>query len=299
MIHTETLTPNEHLEQFSPELVTAIGAVRRAYQEISSIDIEKQVELNKGGVNDFVTRWDTEGQRIIEKVLGDKFPHDKILGEESDKLIDNPTEQARLWVIDPIDGTANARAGRRFSFISLGFTQFGESSAGVVLDPYHNEIFYAEKSKGAYCNGRKIVASRAKNPAAANINTDMGFINEVSDLHMDMTSQYGSPSRRLMGSSIGAMLEVASGKADIFFYTTIKPWDNAAVFRILEESGAIVRGIDGRIIDYTSMDIVTGNNFLAQDFIERVGKPNVVRVKNLQKTFLEKNQKLKGIATGL
>lgn len=299
MIPAERFSSREHLGQFSNELQTAIVAVRSAFDHISAINVHENAKENSSGVNDYVTLWDKEGQRSIERVLKEKFPNDKILGEESDKLIENPANQDRLWVIDPIDGTANAKAGRHFSFISLGFTQRGESTVGVVLDPYHNELFYAEKGKGAFCNGRQIHVSSSDEPERANINTDMGFINEVSDLHGDMLKMYGSPSRRMMGSAIGGMIEVACGKADLFFYTTIKPWDNAAVFGILREAGAEIKGINGREIDYTSMDVVAGNLKLVADFVNRVGKPLAEQVKDVQAIFLERNQKLKGVVSGI
>lgn len=102
-----------------------------------------------------------------------------------------------------------------------------------------------------------------------------------------------------MGSSIGEMLEVATGTADIFFYTCIKPWDNAAVFRILEESGATVQGIEGRDINFTSMDVVVGNPILVNDFVERVGKPFKDQTKEVQGIFLQKNPTFSNIVSGL
>ncbi len=287
------------LEIFSIELRTAIDAVKKAASEIKNKRISGSEKANAGGINDFVTIWDTIGQKIITSEIKTKFPTDTIIGEESESYPAECVHDERLWVIDPIDGTANARAGRKYSFISLGFVQNGQSVAGVVYDPYHGELFYAESGKGAFLNGQPIHVGKVVDGRQSSINTDMGFINEVSDLHQDILKLYGSPSRRMMGSSIGEMIEVACGKADIFFYTCIKPWDNAAVFCILTEAGAMIRGVDGRAINFTSMDLVAGNPILVADFVERVGAKFAQKVGIVQRKFLSKNPKLVNIVTGL
>lgn len=183
---------SEHLAQFSVELQTAVAAVRKAADKIRQTAIIDTEQEKTGGVNDFVTVWDTVGQQVITDELKAKFPADEILGEESEQHVENPTQQKRLWVIDPIDGTANVKAGRKYSFISLGFVQEGESMAGVVYDPYHDDVYYGEKGNGAFKNGEPIRVSKNTIPEKAAINTDMGFINQVSDLHQNMLQAYGS-----------------------------------------------------------------------------------------------------------
>lgn len=114
-----------------------------------------------------------------------------------------------------------------------------------------------------------------------------------------MMSHFGSPSRRMLGSAIGEMLEVATGQADLFFYTTIKPWDNAATFCILNQAGAAIKGLDGREIGFTSMDVVTGHPHLVNHFISQVSKPLLSEIKTVQQTFLEKNPDLKPVVSGI
>lgn len=292
--------PNKiNFDSFSVELRVAVSAVRKAALAIQKRNIVGSERMNEGGVNDYVTIWDTIGQEMIVSEIESKFPDDAIIGEESTWYPKECVHAKRLWVIDPIDGTANARAQRKYSFISLGFIRSGQSVSGVVYDPYHDELFYGESGKGAYMNGGKIQVSKNTLSTNSSINTDMGFINEVSDLHQDILKRYGSPSRRMMGSSIGEMIEVACGKADIFFYTCIKPWDNAAAFCILDEAGAMIRGVDGREINFTSMDLVAGNPVLVTDFTQRVGGKFARKVGIVQRKFLRKNPKLVNIVTGL
>ncbi len=288
-----------NFDSFSIELQVAVVAVRKAAVEIQQRNIAGSERNNDGGINDYVTIWDTVGQEMITSEIRSKFPNDTIIGEESPSYSEESVRAERLWVIDPIDGTANARAQRKYSFISLGFIQNGQSAAGVVYDPYHDELFYGESGRGSFMNGQKICVGNVVDGKQSSINTDMGFINEVSDLHQDILKVYGSPSRRMMGSSIGEMIEVACGKADLFFYTCIKPWDNAAVFCILEEAGALIRGVDGRKINFTSMDLVTGNPTLVADFVERVGKIFERKIGTVQRKFLKKNPKLIPIVSGL
>lgn len=171
------------LSQLSPDAQVAVEAVLTAAQALNQINLHNHVTTKQSGVNDFATAWDIEGQQHIIDTIHRYFPDDPILGEESDLLIPQPQNLDRVWVIDPIDGTANARAGRRYSFISLGFIQAGISEVGVVFDPYHHELFYAQKNQGAWKNQTPINISSTSDFSSASVMTDMGFINEVSDLH--------------------------------------------------------------------------------------------------------------------
>jgi myo-inositol-1(or 4)-monophosphatase len=292
---------HESRSTLSAELQIAVKAVKKAADAIQKIYIAGTEQIKSGGVNDLVTAWDLAAQQSITDNLMKKFPTDKILGEESEYHGENPARQDRLWVIDPVDGTANAHDGRRYSFISLGFVRNGESLVGVVYDLYHDDLFYAEKEKGSFRNGKPIHISNdpSRSPHNARINTDMGYIASVSDLHGDMLKAHGSPTRRMMGSAVGEMVEIAAGIADLFFYTTLKPWDNAAVFRILKEAGVEVRGTDGRAIDFTAMDVVAGRKDLVEDFVKRVGVPFKEKIKMVQNNFLKKNPEIVDIVSGL
>ena len=100
-------------DTFSPELRVAMSAVREAAKAIADIKIFGTEEEKDSGINDFITIWDRTVQRIISEKISQAFPQDLILSEESETFVSAPQKEQRLWVVDPIDGTSNARIGRR------------------------------------------------------------------------------------------------------------------------------------------------------------------------------------------
>src|SRR4030066_126311 len=144
---------------YSNDFITvAIKAARLAGDVIlKSIGGLTKDDINQKQASDFVTRVDVESENVIIRTIRESFPHHSILAEESSK--DNKERDGFQWIIDPLDGTTNYIHGYPVFSVSIALAFKGEVIAGVILDPLRNELFTAEKEKGAFLNNNPIRVS--------------------------------------------------------------------------------------------------------------------------------------------
>src|SRR5699024_5555474 len=128
------------------------------------INTEFKINTKESNV-DFVTDIDVEAENMISSALSKKFPRHDILGEEgiyqnknqSKDILDNIESTEYVWIVDPIDGTLNYMNKLPGYTVSIALAHRGEIVIGVIFDPVSNEMFYAEKNKGAYVNDQRII----------------------------------------------------------------------------------------------------------------------------------------------
>jgi myo-inositol-1(or 4)-monophosphatase len=222
----------------------------------------------KSNFADFVTDRDVATQKfLIEKFKG-LIPDAGFLGEEEGVA---ELEREYVFVIDPIDGTANFVAGYRESVISVALMQNGEVRWGVVYNPYSDEIFYAEKGKGAYLNGKPAKVSEVplRNSLVAvgmapynRERTDLTFktIRGIYDVCADI---------RRGGSAAHDACRVAVGRCALMFEMGLHAWDFYAARLIVEEAGGVFAYVDGK--EYTPLDtcpVVMGTKEAVEKFKE-------------------------------
>ena len=123
---------------------------------------EKEVDIgNKDTKENYVTSTDLKIQKYLRKELTAALPGSKFMGEEEDdpNVPDSYSDDDCIWIVDPIDGTANYAHGIPMSVTAVGLVRGGEPILGVVYQPYLDEVYYAEKGRGAFCNGSPIKVS--------------------------------------------------------------------------------------------------------------------------------------------
>ena len=119
-------------------------------------DFGRLKTIKKKGQNDFVTNADYESEKFIISKIQGKYPEHSILSEEKGEIKNDSDYE---WYIDPLDGTTNFVHGLPMFGVSIGLAKKGESILGVIYLPFFNEMYVAEKGKGAYLNGKKIHVS--------------------------------------------------------------------------------------------------------------------------------------------
>lgn len=213
-----------------------IQAVRDAGKVMLSF-AHPDVYTKEGHAN-FVTQGDLAVQKFLLPRLQEICPESVFFAEEkeNDPLTDRPT-----WVVDPIDGTFNYMRGRGCSSISAALLVGQEPVLGVVLNPYRDELFSAEKGKGAFLNGTAVhvadtpferamvgFGTSPYKPALAgrSMKAALRFLLEAGDL-------------RRTGSAAIDLCDVACGRSDVFFELTLSPWDVAAGALLVREAGGI------------------------------------------------------------
>ncbi|MFO1060069.1 MAG: inositol monophosphatase family protein [Dongiaceae bacterium] len=192
------------------------------------------VELK--GPQDFVTAADRAVERLIAERLGAAFPDDGFLGEEG--VGGGGGAADRLWVVDPIDGTANFVRGRAEWCVSIGLVADGRPALGVIYHPAADQLFSAGRGQGARRNGEPIRVSGAVSLDGATVGLDYSFSEprEVHAGHVAAVLARGCEYRR-NGSAALSLAHVADGRLDGFVELRLKPWDVVAGIVLVEEAG--------------------------------------------------------------
>ena len=218
------------MQTISPHLNIMIKAGEKASRVLIRDfgEVEKLQVSNKGPV-DFVTNADLKVEKIIIDELKKAKPNYSILSEE--KGFENNKDD-KTWVIDPIDGTINFLHGVPHFAISIALKEQNEIIAGLIYDPIKDEMFYAEKDKGAFFNNKRIRVSKRNNLKECLFVTGGKF-----------EKNYEFPFRK-SGSAALDLAYVASGRYDGYFQKNLNIWDIAAGIIILKEAGGIINEID-------------------------------------------------------
>ena len=253
-----------------PLLSSEINVLEKVCNKASKIiirdfgEIEK-LQVSKKGPGDFVTKTDKKVEQIIIEELEKARPGFNILAEEGGTA-ENKSEYT--WIIDPIDGTSNFIHGIPHFSISIGLEKKGELIAGMVFDPIKNEMFYAEKGRGAYLNNSRIrVSSRNKIEDSIAL-TGCPIIDEDNfkifiQEHEIMLRNFNKV--RNLGSAALDLAYVAAGRAEVFWHKKLNYWDIAAGIIIVKEAGGTITDYKGKEFKNTNKELLATNSRIDQE----------------------------------
>lgn len=233
------------------------------------------VETEYKGDVDLVTVADRTVEKLIRARLGEVFPEHGIYGEEGTR---ERLEGEFRWYVDPLDGTTNFAHGFPHFCVSMGLEQRpahlkpeedGTLVAGVIYDPMRDELFTAERGKGAWLNGRSIHASAAPELAEALLAT--GFPSrkrhDSPNVHFYQEFTLRSHGVRRAGSAALDLAYVAAGRLDAFWEFNLNPWDTAAGILLVEEAGGSVTDFSGKHFCLDSREILASNGKIQLELV--------------------------------
>ncbi|HEX4067396.1 MAG TPA: inositol monophosphatase family protein [Acidobacteriaceae bacterium] len=238
------------------------GALIRGY-------FERGVATEYKGDVDLVTEADRTSEKLITERLTAAFPTHGIYGEEG---VRQRIESEYRWYVDPLDGTTNFAHGFPVFCVSLGLEHRrdggdGELIAGVIYDPMRDELFVAEKGKGAWLNGRQVHASKTAHLAEALLAT--GFPSRkrhVSpNIHFYQELTLRSHGVRRAGSAALDLAYTACGRIEGFWEFHLNPWDTAAGALLVTEGGGTVTRFDGTPFRLDSEEVLATNGLLESE----------------------------------
>jgi len=220
------------------------------------------------GVIDVVTEMDIKAEEMIMKTIKARFPGHGILTEES---LEQKSGSGYRWIIDPLDGTTNYSHGFPVFCVSIALEREGEIILGVVFNPMLNELFTAEKGKGAYLNNKRIRVSGISELTKSLLAT--GFPYDVRTSPDNNISHFANFAVRVQairraGSAALDMCYVACGRFDGFWELKLKPWDTAAAMLIIKEAGGIVTDFKGSAFSLYSGETLASNGLVHDEMIE-------------------------------
>ena len=228
----------------------------------------KVTDITKKGEIDLVTEADLMSEKAILKIIGDKFPRDAVLAEETGEFGQN-TE--RVWIIDPLDGTTNFAHSFPFFAISIALQVEDEVVLGLVYNPYLNEYFEARRGEGSFLNKKSVQVSQTKKLRESLLATGFPYsVYREPDGVMALFKKMLVLAQgiRRPGAAAIDLCYVASGRLDGFWEEDLKPWDTAAGSLIVKEAGGKVSDFNGE--PYTSFQnsIVAANPFIHEEMLD-------------------------------
>jgi Archaeal fructose-1,6-bisphosphatase and related enzymes of inositol monophosphatase family len=215
---------------------------------LNALNIQDGIESKQGRAN-FVTKYDVEVQKYLFKELKLQFPEAAFIGEEGDN---EEVKADYCFIIDPIDGTTNFIYDYHHSAISVGLQYRGEMILGIVYNPYLNEMFYAEKGKGAYLNGKQIkVLDAGLSDGIVGFGT-APYYRDKADATFELVRKLFDRSLdiRRTGSAALDLCYVAAGRFVLFCEKVVCTWDYAAASLIITEAGGQVSNLEGNKLPF-------------------------------------------------
>lgn len=237
-------------------------AIRRGLGRIQETEFKGEV--------DPVTAVDRESEAHIIATVKAVFPDDAILAEEAGG---DPVALARVWIIDPLDGTVNFLHEIPHVGVSVALYDHGLPRVGVVVDVFRNEIFTATAGGGAFRNGEPISVSTQADLGAALVATGFPYdrrqhANAYAGVVGDMLTHIQGIRR--MGTASLDLAWVACGRYDAYWELKLAPWDVAAGILIVLEAGGHITDLHGAPARPGDRAVVASNAALKEVFRKRV-----------------------------
>ena len=246
-------------------IVRAAGAMMR-----TAFDAPERPAYSLKGQQDYLTVTDGAVEQFVREQIARHFPGDGVLGEEGGGAVD----AARLWIVDPIDGTANFARQIPHFCISLGLMVDGRIEAGAIYEPIHDELYIAERGKGAWLNGKPMRVSGIADLKASTV--EVGWSTRIPvDTYLSMAGKaaHAGCSVRRAGSGSLGLAYVAAGRTEAYAEPHINSWDVAAGLLLVTEAG-------GHVNDFWANDglrvgnpVLATNHALASALSELAGIP--------------------------
>lgn len=218
------------------------------------------------GLNQLVSFVDVESEKILVEKLKKIRPEAGFVTEENTAPQD--AENATVWIIDPLDGTTNFLHGLQVFSISVALMENGLITAGVVYTPAMQELFCAEKGKGAYLNNRPIRVSESHNLRTSLIATGFPYYEfQQTAAYLELLGELMKTTHglRRMGSAAIDLAYTACGRFDGFYETGLNAWDVAAGALLVEEAGGMVSDFHQKPNHLFGRQIVAANQHVYQE----------------------------------
>lgn len=256
-------------------LEVAVQAAQRAARIQLDYRGKARVEF-KSNTTDLVTEADRLCEKVIHETLSQAFPDHGFVGEESGE---ERSDSRYRWIVDPIDGTTNYAHGVPLYAVSIALADEQGPLVGVVYAAALDELFTAERGKGAFLNGQRLQVSKAASLEESLLVTgfpyDLGT-GELRNLNHFRAFTVRTRGVRRLGSAAIDLAWVAAGRLDGFWELDVHPWDVAAGVLLVQEAGGKVTTLAGEpFIDLYASEIVASNGHIHEAMLQVLqGQPD-------------------------
>jgi len=250
------------------QAVTKAGrSLTRDFNEVENLQVSSK------GPADFVSQADLNSEKILREALDKARPGYSFLMEESGSLDRN---SAYRWIIDPLDGTTNFLHSFPLFAISLALEHNGQLIGGVIYNPATEELFTAEKGRGAFLNDRRIRVAARKDLDLCLIASGVPALNKKNHgeaLIRQRDLMKRTAGIRATGSAALNLAYTAAGRIDGYYENGLQPWDLAAGLLMVREAGGFATEPDPSLSMYETGRVVAGNESIHKQLCALMTRP--------------------------
>jgi len=247
----------------------AARGLRRDFGEVEKL----QVSL-KGPAN-FVSAADHRAEETLRAELARARPGYGFLGEEGGRQ--EGSDKTHCWIVDPLDGTTNFLHGIPHFAISIALEREKTIVAGVVYNPINEELFVAERGKGAFVNDQRLrVAARKRLPEAV-IACGLPHLGrgDLAQFRKEFAAvQEKVAGIRRFGAATLDLAWIAAGRLDAYWERNLSPWDIAAGLLLVREAGGFTSDLDGGDDMFAKHEILAGNETMQREVLALIRQAN-------------------------
>jgi len=255
--------------QHSALLNVMMKAARKAARQLNRDfgEVEKLQVSIKGPAN-FVTAADRKAEQTLREELMAARPGYCFVGEEGGR-IDGP-DKSHTWYVDPLDGTTNFLHGIPHFSISIGLEREGTMVAALVYNPISDEMYVAERGKGAFLNDQRlrVAGRRTMHDAVVACGLPHRGRGGLAEFRTEFAAvQEQVAGLRRFGSAALDLAYVSAGRLDVYWERNLQSWDMAAGILLVREAGGYVTDCDGNEAMFTKGHICAGNETLLKELL--------------------------------
>jgi myo-inositol-1(or 4)-monophosphatase len=243
--------------------------LRRDFGEVEKL----QVSL-KGPAN-FVTAADQRAEETLRAELARARPGYGFLGEEGGRQ--DGADKTHCWIVDPLDGTTNFLHGIPHFAISIALEREGTIVAGVVYNPINEELFVAERGKGAFLNDQRLRVAARKRLSEAVIACGLPHLGrgDLAQFRQEFAAvQEKVAGLRRFGAAALDLAWVAAGRLDAYWERNLSAWDMAAGLILVREAGGFASDLDGGEDIFDKREILAGNEAMQRELLALIRQAN-------------------------
>jgi myo-inositol-1(or 4)-monophosphatase len=241
-------------------------SLKRDFGEVENLQVSMK------GPADFVTAADRSAEDILHTELARARPGYGFLGEEGGRR--DGDDKSHCWIVDPLDGTTNFLHGIPQFAISIALEREGIIVAGVIYNPANEELFIAERGKGAFLNDQRLRVAARRRLSDAIVACGLPHIGrgDFTLFRGELAAiQDKVAGLRRFGAAALDLAWVAAGRFDVFWERDLSPWDMAAGILMVREAGGFASDLDGGDSIFARRNVVAGNEFLHKALLQALG----------------------------
>lgn len=265
------MNQSENIKLMLRAAYEAAAFIKEDFYAISGLEIQKK------GLKDFVTKADFKAEEILLSYLKTERPGYAFLSEESGVIGNSELEECEFrWIIDPIDGTFNFIHNNPNFAISIALEHLipdkNQIVSSLIYLPIIQEIFWAEKDKGAYYIDNRGIQSKlnvSQRVEFEELSVVINFLEKVDTKQKEQFLNHIIKNYcqiRISGSAVIDFAYLASGKHDLLIQANLHPWDIAAGLLLIQEAGGQATNFEGSHLKLSDKNIIAANKEIIDIF---------------------------------